>query len=103
MARNAAALATYVGDPYMHDPDLRLRLSEIVHPVRLVWGISDRVVSPAYGRAYADAIPGAELIVLDGAGHLPQVEQPARTRDLVWEFAVEHLGRSRGRGPRGGS
>lgn len=88
MLGNAAALARYAGDPYMHDPGLRGRLAEVTLPVRLVWGVSDRVVTPGYGSAFADAIPGAELVVLAETGHLPQIEQPARTRDLVWEFAA---------------
>ncbi|WP_345603577.1 alpha/beta fold hydrolase [Pseudonocardia adelaidensis] len=34
-----------------------------------------------------------ELVVLAETGHLPQVEQPTRTRDLVREFADRHAGR----------
>ena len=47
-------------------------------PVRVIWGESDGIVTPEYGRAYADAIPGAVLTLLPETGHLPQLEAPDR-------------------------
>ena len=45
--------------------------------VAVWWGASDRFVTPDYyGTAYRDAIPGAQLDVIDQAGHWPHVEQP---------------------------
>ena len=35
------------------------------------------------------ALPNAHLIVLDGAGHLPEVEAPGRVNDLVSAFLTE--------------
>ncbi|GAA1864609.1 alpha/beta hydrolase [Pseudonocardia ailaonensis] len=87
-AANAAVLASYAGEPYMHDPTLRARLAGVRVPTLVVWGESDAVVTPDYGRAYAAAIPGAEFVLVEGAGHLPQMEQPERTRALVREFAA---------------
>jgi pimeloyl-ACP methyl ester carboxylesterase len=94
LAANAAALADYAGDPYMHDPSLRERLASVGVPVRVLWGESDGVVTPDYGRAFAAALPGAEFTLVTGAGHVPQIEQPDRTRDLVWECADRHAARS---------
>lgn len=42
----------------------------------MLWGESDRIVDPAYGKAYAAAIPRSTFTVLPGTGHLPQVEAP---------------------------
>jgi pimeloyl-ACP methyl ester carboxylesterase len=60
----------------MSDPTLRDRLAELDLPVRVIWGESDGIVTPAYGRAFAGAIPGAVFTLLPGAGHLPQIEAP---------------------------
>jgi len=69
------ALISYTG-PTMSDPSLLDRLSQISLPTRVIWGASDGIVSPDYGRAYAAAIPGATFTLLPESGHLPQVETP---------------------------
>ncbi|MEU4116437.1 alpha/beta hydrolase [Kitasatospora sp. NPDC028055] len=69
------ALIGYTG-PTMSDPTLAGRLGELHLPVHVLWGESDRIVTPAYGRAYAAAIPMATFTVLPRTGHLPQVETP---------------------------
>lgn len=45
------------------------RLAEIRQPTLVVHGTDDRVLRFAHGLALARAIPGAELLALDGAGH----------------------------------
>ena len=40
-----------------------------------------------HGRAYAKAIPGARLLLIAEAGHLPQLETPGRPLAAVWDFA----------------
>ena len=52
-------------------------------PVLVVWGESDRVVTPAYRRAVAESFPNARLEVIAECGHMPQIEQPARLLELV--------------------
>ena len=61
----------------MHDPELLGRLGQIGVPTLVVWGDSDRIFTPGYGRAIAAAIPGAEWSLIADAGHLPHIEQPA--------------------------
>ena len=85
IARNREATALYAWEPYFHNPKLRQRLHRVALPTLLVWGASDRFVTPDYyGTAYRDAIPGAQFTVIDQAGHWPQVEQP--------EVFVERVG-----------
>jgi pimeloyl-ACP methyl ester carboxylesterase len=79
MAANGAALALYAGSPAMADPTLLGRLGGITVPALVLWGESDQIVEPAYGRAYAGAIHGARFEVLPATGHMPQMETP----DLV--------------------
>jgi pimeloyl-ACP methyl ester carboxylesterase len=76
VAANAATLAVYAGSQAMADPTLLGRLSGVSIPTLVLWGASDRIVEPAYGQAYAAAIPGARFEVLPGTGHLPQMETP---------------------------
>ena len=83
MAANMRTLAVYGRARDMGDPALRARLAEVRVPVLVVWGESDRVVTPAYGRAVAASFPQARLEVLAECGHMPQIEQPARLLELV--------------------
>jgi pimeloyl-ACP methyl ester carboxylesterase len=69
------ALIAYTG-PAMTDPTLAGRLGHLDLPVHVLWGESDRIVDPAYGKAYAAAISGADFTLLPRTGHLPQVETP---------------------------
>ncbi|MBP0454177.1 alpha/beta hydrolase [Kitasatospora sp. RG8] len=80
---NTATVRTLAGDPYMHDPKLLRRLGRVHVPTLLVWGESDRIVTPAYGAAYADAFANGTLEVVPEAGHLPQIEQPEATIALI--------------------
>lgn len=90
MAGNRAAIATYAGPHGMADPTLRERLAKASLPTRIVWGESDRVVDLDYGRAYAEAIPDAEFVLLHNTGHLPQIETPEQLLEVVWDFADTH-------------
>jgi len=86
MAGNRAALAVYGGTPSMVDPTLRDRLSGIDRPTLVVWGDADRIAHPAIGTAYAEAIPEAQLVVMERTGHLPQIESPDRLLSVLNVF-----------------
>jgi hypothetical protein len=59
-AGNRAALATYAGTA-MSDPTLAGRLARLELPTVVLWGDSDQIADPDYGRAYAAAIPLARF------------------------------------------
>ncbi|MEU4225225.1 alpha/beta fold hydrolase [Nonomuraea sp. NPDC026600] len=80
---NMATMRILAGDPYMHDPKLAHRLARVHLPTLLLWGESDRIVTPAYGTAYAAAFGNAQLEIIPEAGHLPQIEQPRATHALI--------------------
>jgi len=73
---NMATMRALAGEPYMHDPKLLCRLAHVNLPTLVAWGESDRVAPPAYGRAYAQAFANARFELIEGAGHLPQIERP---------------------------
>ena len=85
-SRNREALARYAWSPYMHDPKLKARLHRIDVPTLLLWGMSDHVLSEAYGRAFCAAIPGARFEAIERAGHFPHVEQPEQFADKIFTF-----------------
>ncbi len=96
MAGNRAALAGYgnqPGLPSMSDPTLRDRLCATAVQTLVLWGDSDRIVDPEYGRAYAQAIPGARFQLLPRTGHLPQLETPQQVLAAVTDFVAEAPGR----------
>jgi pimeloyl-ACP methyl ester carboxylesterase len=62
------------------------RLSQLEAPALFVWGSHDTVIPPAFARHVARWLPSAEQIVLDGCGHVPQVERAAQCSGLLGRF-----------------
>ena len=88
-ARNREALCLYAWDPYMYNPHLARWLGRIAVPTLVLWGASDRIVAPAYGRAFSALIPKARFELIDAAGHHPHLEQPAIFVKRVVSFLEE--------------
>jgi pimeloyl-ACP methyl ester carboxylesterase len=86
---NGRAMVAVAGAA-MTDPTLRERLSAIAVPTLVVYGASDRIVTPAYGRAVAAAIPDASFAEVPAAGHLPHLEAPDATWAVVDPFVRTH-------------
>ena len=89
MAGNRATLAVYAGTS-MIGAGLAQRLASVTTPALVIWGDSDHIADADYGRAFADAIPGARFQLLRETGHLPQIETPGQLLDAVWAFAQNH-------------
>jgi pimeloyl-ACP methyl ester carboxylesterase len=85
--RAAMTLASFLQFIWpLPDKGLRKRLYRVKAPTLVVWGAQDHLVDPAYGDDFTAAIAGARLEIVDGAGHLPQLEQPERTIALLTDF-----------------
>jgi pimeloyl-ACP methyl ester carboxylesterase len=50
-------------------PNRSARLRSVTAPALVIHGVEDRMVHASGGRATAAAIPGAELLLVDGMGH----------------------------------
>jgi pimeloyl-ACP methyl ester carboxylesterase len=75
------------------EADLRAVLPTIGVPVLLLYGDDDRrAPAETVGAALADRIPDARLVVLPGAGHLCNAEQPAAFDRAVRAFAARGAG-----------
>jgi alpha-beta hydrolase superfamily lysophospholipase len=57
-------------------PDARPQLRHIAVPALVVVGAEDAITPPAGSQAMAAQIPGAELAVIAGAGHVSPFEAP---------------------------
>jgi pimeloyl-ACP methyl ester carboxylesterase len=62
------------------------RLAELIAPALFVWGSHDRLVPAAFKPHVANWLPAAEQIVLEGCGHVPQIERPEQTNALMQRF-----------------
>jgi pimeloyl-ACP methyl ester carboxylesterase len=62
------------------------RLSQLEAPALFVWGSHDTIIPPAFARHVARWLPSAEQIVLEGCGHVPQVERAAQVSGLLERF-----------------
>ena len=58
-------------------------------PVLLLWGAEDRWIPLANGRAFANDIESARLIVYPGVGHVPMEELPGPTARAALTFPRE--------------
>jgi pimeloyl-ACP methyl ester carboxylesterase len=54
------------------------RLGELEVPATLIWGADDGVLPLSYAEALQQAIPHSQLKVIEGAAHIPHMQQPER-------------------------
>jgi pyruvate dehydrogenase E2 component (dihydrolipoamide acetyltransferase) len=73
----AKRLRTELDDPF--DPEA------ITVPVTVIWGDADRLCVPAGAAELGEMLPHADVRMVPGVGHTPQVEAP----NLVVEAIVE--------------
>ncbi|HEX4977998.1 MAG TPA: 3-oxoadipate enol-lactonase [Nocardioides sp.] len=68
--------------------DVSERLGQLSVPTRVVAGAEDPGTPPEVGRRIADAVPDADLVVLDGAAHIANVAVPGPFNAAVREHLV---------------
>jgi pimeloyl-ACP methyl ester carboxylesterase len=68
------------------DRGLKQRIHRIAAPTLIVWGVQDRIVAPAYAQEFARRIGSARVEMVDNAGHLAHLEQPAMVAGAVQRF-----------------
>jgi pimeloyl-ACP methyl ester carboxylesterase len=70
--------------------DTSSRLAQLTMPTLVIHGTVDEMLPVQNGRAIAARIPGSQLEVLEGVGHLFFWEQPERSAELVRAHAAVH-------------
>jgi len=59
------------------------RLYRIKAKTVVIWGDSDKMISPTYAHGFKKAIPGAQLISIPEAGHMVILEKPAAVVEAI--------------------
>lgn len=59
-------------------------------PTLILWGVADRTVPFETNMSVRHAIPEAEFHAIEGAAHLPILEQAPRTDSLILAFMAAH-------------
>ena len=65
-------------------PD-RLKALDPVPPLLIIFGSRDALIPAASAKLF-EAVPGAHVELVDGAGHSPMVEAPEKTLALIADF-----------------
>jgi 3-oxoadipate enol-lactonase len=61
-------------------------VGQIPTPTLVIHGDIDPLVPPENGRMLSERIPGAQFVLLEGCGHMPHLEQPVETAQLIRTF-----------------
>jgi pimeloyl-ACP methyl ester carboxylesterase len=62
------------------------RLSDLEVPALFVWGSHDKLIPAGFSHIVAEWLPSARQVVLDGCGHVPQVERSDEVNAMLSEF-----------------
>ncbi len=71
------------------------RLARLQPPGLFVWGTRDPLIPAAFSRHVGEWLPSAEQVTLEACGHVPQVERPEETNELLLDFFARAEQRSR--------
>jgi pimeloyl-ACP methyl ester carboxylesterase len=83
--RQLTTLASLAWNP-SYDPKLERRLERISCPTLIIWGENDRLIPPVYAGAFQRAIPGSQVAMLSGTGHMPMFEKPQEWSKVITDF-----------------
>jgi pimeloyl-ACP methyl ester carboxylesterase len=72
------AIIRYIDERYEKAPQWLAPLARLDVPSLALWGARDPVSIVAIAERLVREIPGAQLVKLEGVGHYPMVEDPAR-------------------------
>lgn len=73
-------------DTLIERDDVSPELHRIEQPTLVLVGGEDLSLPPERSRSIARAIPGAELVEIDGAGHLSNLERPGAVTEAMLRF-----------------
>jgi pimeloyl-ACP methyl ester carboxylesterase len=62
------------------------RVKHVKAPTLIMWGDKDRWIPPANAKLFARDIPGSEVIVYPGVGHIPMEEIPEQSAADAHQF-----------------
>tara|TARA_R100000306_G_scaffold62400_2_gene69523 strand:+ start:1100 stop:2221 length:1122 start_codon:yes stop_codon:yes gene_type:complete len=94
MAERAAAqqdvLEKIYTDLSPEEPDYEFRdiIRKIRSPTLVLWGALDRVIAQGNAEAFTLLIPNARKFIFEDAGHMPMLERPGKSAELMHGFIL---------------
>jgi pimeloyl-ACP methyl ester carboxylesterase len=76
---NREATMKRFGDPGSRNYGTKETLAAIKVPVMIMWGEEDNLIPVSSAKWFAEAIPGAKLVIYPKVGHIPMEEIPERS------------------------
>lgn len=73
--------------PYMHSLTLPHLLNGVRAPTLIIWGAEDRVVPVNAAEPWRQAMPKAQLEIVEACGHCVEMERPEELVRLITTFA----------------
>jgi len=83
IARQSAGAIAGAARGMASRPDSRPDLAGVSVPTLVITSSDDALIPAAITATMADAVPGAELATIEGAGHLSNMEAPGAFNDLL--------------------
>ncbi len=80
-----ASITRHVVTDHLEPEELR----SIDVPTLIIWGAEDRVLDFSWAARFNRAIPGSSLQAIPECGHLPHVEWPEITGEIILQFIAE--------------
>jgi pimeloyl-ACP methyl ester carboxylesterase len=81
-------------EPPFGDNGFYPRLATLTVPALFIWADHDNLVPVAFSRHVRTWLPSAEQVTISACGHVPQVERPEETNELLMDFFAR-AGRAR--------
>lgn len=78
-------LPAYVNFIKGYDPleELDAVLAQVQVPTTIIWGTRDGLFPPTFAHEFHTKIANAELILLEGVGHMPQMQVPTKVAQII--------------------
>jgi pimeloyl-ACP methyl ester carboxylesterase len=84
--QNQLSAVKFGWEPRWFNPDLEKWLHRIALPTHVIWGDDDKILPAAYARLWAERVTGAQVTMIDKAGHRPHVEKMEQVAGKLLAF-----------------
>lgn len=81
----------HIAQEFRFHDQLDERLALIQAPTLIAWGDNDQILSPSAAAVWHHGIAQSELYIFEGIGHMPMVEVPTASAELVTEWLLKTL------------
>ena len=82
----AAKSARIFDEIQVGDPPLEQRLDQIKAPTLIIWGDQDKLIHVSAAEIFHKAISGSKLLILNGTGHMPMMENARQCTETLLAF-----------------